>query len=1680
MKVKNLGKRGLALFLALVMCFSLLNLTVFAADAQSTEENSGDVTNQEIESTSQAAEDSKDENSTVDEDEKSEETGDVESEDTEVVEEPTETTGESEAVTPTLPEGNGIAFEVPEMFKTEDEPVAAIADGAAATIGFTLENASVSWVYKNGADESSATQQGSGSFSSNYTWTKSPFLGGQKWAQVIFIATANEGYLLVEATTANTNGNPTLVTSPDGRSVTYPYTRVKDTSVDSTNVVRAVKPSLTVGITAPEQKIESEGAITLTVTITPDGSLPGEKIVKSATVTIDGVSYPVENPTEKDGVWTGTVDYIAKPADDGRKLNATVNATVTYQNQIELQGSGQTATSTVDIPGSANTTFEVGKRDMELTKTVTSKAARSDGYYVPGETVTYSITVTNNNKSATLTGIVVEDPKTGDRFTLDSLAPGESQTFETTPYTVKATDKGVLTNTATATATLLDGTKSDSASVNVNVYEADLSITKTVDKTAADVGEELTYTITVTNSGDAEATNVTVTDTLPAGLTDVSASNGGTVNDNTITWSGLTVGAGTSTTLTVTAKVDKGASGTLTNSVTLKDDKGDPQGQSTADVTVNTYYTVTYMYGCTDAKGETGQRDRYLSGTEVTVIAAPEWAGHTFSGWVEIPFKLPVEYKQPGDTLVVDRNVTLLAKWDVDVYTVTFVYNNGTENSVASYEPGTTINMPASPTREGYVFMGWTTDDLGDMNELSSTDTFIMPNNDVTLTAQWEKAYSLTINKVDSADNTPLSGVQFKLAGTDRSFSQTTGEDGGITFDKLIAGTYTLTEVKAPDGYKKVAPWTIEVGETISVTGDNAAVDGSTVTIENEKLESATLDISGELQIAVKVGDVIPADTAFSYTLTGECYEGYDAPTAEPVSFESIESATRSYDIDFGTITFTKAGTYTYTVKETMPDDGNWTSEGSAERTITITVAPDADGQKLVATVKTYNFHFFHLYTQPRGDLTITKNIAGIAKDTNVTDVTNTAALAAYNTTYTFTVEAEDPTLNGEFSGVQFTDGKATTSVYGDGSTTIRGLPVGNYTVTETGDYDNIAGYNWLKPKAGVWTVGKGAETEAVVMNVYDTVGVGSLTLMNNVTGVHEEVLAGVTAMYTVEISGKMDDGSAYTNTITLGANGTQRLAIPAGEYTVTVKNAPDIDGYAYVGCNVTDSVVAKYAAVEPSATITITKDGSGEVTITHTYGQYRYALAYDAGEGAFEGEAPSGSYAGAEDTHVFDVTDEEPTREDYLFMGWDGVDEVDSKKVTVAGTLNETVEKTLTAQWAEDFNGNKIPDDQESFTLTYDANGGENAPVDETKYGVNETATLSENEPTSTQNVTFLGWSENDAYSVATPATEEVDGIITSVEFYDDDITVYAVWAEDENGNGIPDYRETKHTVGYQWTGAPASVSLPEDGNEYLPGIEVTVDGTYPAGTTVIVVRDTENGGRVADTYTFSGWSAEGVEISDGVFEMPDEDVALTGAWEITGTEVLEEDDAIYTVVHEYYTSINGGAYTLTGRTSSDYQGKVGQNITAAGFANPTYLGISYVYVRGNDVTLTADGNVITLRYERDDIINNNNDDDEGDDPADEPDTEIPDEDPPLADIPDEDPPLVDLPDEDVPQAGTPSKPGRPSTSDNVTIEDEDVPLADIPKTGDESAVWFYLTFLSAASLLCLLVVELKKLKKN
>ena len=59
----------------------------------------------------------------------------------------------------------------------------------------------------------------------------------------------------------------------------------------------------------------------------------------------------------------------------------------------------------------------------------------------------------------------------------------------------------------------------DQASITVTPQQADLQLSKTVDNLQANVGENVTFTIVVSNSGPDAATNVEVMDELPAGIT---------------------------------------------------------------------------------------------------------------------------------------------------------------------------------------------------------------------------------------------------------------------------------------------------------------------------------------------------------------------------------------------------------------------------------------------------------------------------------------------------------------------------------------------------------------------------------------------------------------------------------------------------------------------------------------------------------------------------------------------------------------------------------------------------------------------------------------------------------------------------------------------------------------------------------------------------------------------------------------------------------------------------------------------------------------------------------------------------------------------------------------------------------------------------------------------------------
>src|SRR5207248_2382387 len=128
---------------------------------------------------------------------------------------------------------------------------------------------------------------------------------------------------------------------------------------------------------------------------------------------------------------------------------------------------------------------------------------------------------------------------------------------------------GSITNTAAVTSTETDTNAANNTATAATTVNAaiDLAVAKAGTPAQVSAGQNLTYTVTVANNGPSPATGVTLTDTLPAGVTLVSAtSSQGTVtaSGNTVTGNLGTINNGANATVTIIVQAPATA-GTLTN-----------------------------------------------------------------------------------------------------------------------------------------------------------------------------------------------------------------------------------------------------------------------------------------------------------------------------------------------------------------------------------------------------------------------------------------------------------------------------------------------------------------------------------------------------------------------------------------------------------------------------------------------------------------------------------------------------------------------------------------------------------------------------------------------------------------------------------------------------------------------------------------------------------------------------------------------------------------------------------------------------------------------------------------------------------------------------------------------------------------------------------------------------------
>ncbi|MFT4051270.1 MAG: hypothetical protein QM677_03360, partial [Microbacterium sp.] len=210
---------------------------------------------------------------------------------------------------------------------------------------------------------------------------------------------------------------------------------------------------------------------------------------------------------------------------------ADIDAGVTIANTATATGTGPDGSDMTSDESAVQVTV-----DQSAALTVV-KSADVDTVDADGDVITYSFTVTNTG-TVTLTDVALTDPLTGGAVTLTGwsgdegiLAPGESATGTATYTTTQAdVDAGAVVNVATATGVTPDDesvTAADPATVQVSSTPA-----ITVEKTGvldgdAVAGGTVTYSFTVTNTGNVTLTDVSLTDALTGGAVALAGWSGG-------------------------------------------------------------------------------------------------------------------------------------------------------------------------------------------------------------------------------------------------------------------------------------------------------------------------------------------------------------------------------------------------------------------------------------------------------------------------------------------------------------------------------------------------------------------------------------------------------------------------------------------------------------------------------------------------------------------------------------------------------------------------------------------------------------------------------------------------------------------------------------------------------------------------------------------------------------------------------------------------------------------------------------------------------------------------------------------------------------------------------------------------------------------------------------------------
>jgi len=158
-------------------------------------------------------------------------------------------------------------------------------------------------------------------------------------------------------------------------------------------------------------------------------------------------------------------------------------------------------------------------------------------------------------------------------------------------------------------------------------------------------------------------------------------------------------------------------------------------------------YKVTYDLDGGEWTETTNEFPYEYKATVEVVKTVPTREGYKFSGWRSEEVTIENDaFTMPA------KNVTLKAKWEANTYKVTYDLDGGewteTTNEFPYKYKATVEVIKTVPTREGYKFSGWRSEEVTIEN-----DAFTMPAKDVVLKAVWEA--NPTPTPIPSEEPTP-------------------------------------------------------------------------------------------------------------------------------------------------------------------------------------------------------------------------------------------------------------------------------------------------------------------------------------------------------------------------------------------------------------------------------------------------------------------------------------------------------------------------------------------------------------------------------------------------------------------------------------------------------------------------------------------------------------------------------------------------------------------------------------------------------------------------------------------------------------------------------------------------------------------------------------------------------------